>query len=803
MIRSRLFVVRSIVIAALICPLLASLAVAQQKQAGADVKNRIALGRLADGGTVTFVRNGSGQWGIEIAGGGAQRFTQEKPAQIEVYRGNENASQLASGYQSVQKNASAIVAKAKLAGEGSAAFSVEDKWTISGAVLSLDRKVSVTGAEDHAGFFSAIRLVTDSKITWPDADFLAPGLLYGQPRTATTAQGGSAYYKAKRFAIREDLMPAPLFGLSFRDGHWAAVMDMKPRGDTTAEETTALAATQIIDERLQFGALGAREVPEGGIEFGFWLPGTTNEFSGGFSFGGHPAAPITSVVRRRYNPVKAGFTQNYQVGFRFGENASLQGMERDTWRWAWETLKPNVIPIDVESARRALIDHLADRVLEVDGRAGIPFVIDSVSGKPGSFRPALRAGQLPAFLRDQPPSAEREAVIQFARGLGIDVDPKAAELELWPKAILGFCGENIEAAGQFLMEADRDPGPRGQRMRKLGLEIIDSFLRLVPSSPVLAGEGFDIRTGKPSAARGEQVFTLRATGEDMRNMVDIYRRERAAGRLHPEWIAWVKSYADWLLTQQREDGSFPESWQGGSGDVTDSSGGTTYAAVPLLVRMNKETGEKKYLDTAARAADYIWAAYGSKGVYIGATGGDVADKEAGMISTEAFLDLYDCTREPKWLERAQEAASYAETYIWLWNVPMIPELPDSELGWKHGVSTVGVTGIGTNVPGGADEYLDWAVPYYARLYKITGDEHDLDVARILLHNTKSMLALPGRTYDMLGPGWQQEHWHMGPGIRGLGAHRTWLPWISVNHLHGITALEEFDPVLYRQLADSK
>ena len=84
--------------------------------------------------------------------------------------------------------------------------------------------------------------------------------------------------------------------------------------------------------------------------------------------------------------------------------------------------------------------------------------------------------------------------------------------------------------------------------------------------------------------------------------------------------------------------------------------------------------------------------------------------------------------------------------------------------------------------------------------KYTGDSHYLDVARVLLHGTKAMLALPGHTYDLLGPGWQQEHWRMGPGARGIGAHRTWLPWISVNHLHGITGLEEFDKALYRRLA---
>jgi hypothetical protein len=773
---------------------------AQQTQQGTTVGNRIIAGRLANGAAVAFVRADAGDWGIEISGGAAQPLTQAKPAQIEIYRGNDNVSDLAAGYQSVQKQAGAVIAKAKVTSSGQASFAVEDQWKISGEVLSLDRKVSVTGTEDKAGFLSAIRLSTTPTLTWPDADYFAPGLLYGEPRTRATAPGGSLHYSARRFSIREDELPAPIFGLSFRDGRWAAVMDLAPRGDTSQAETTAQATTPIIDEELRFGALGAREVPGGGVDFGFWLPGTTNEFSGGFGFGGRPATPVTSLVRRRYNPVKAGFSQSYQVGFRFGDGASLLGMERDAWRWAWQVLNPKTTPIDVEVARRALVDHLADRVLSVDDRAGIPFVIDSVSGRPGSFRPALLQAQMPNLFRAQPPSPETEAVVNFARGLGIDIDPKAAELELWPKIMMGFCGENIEAAAQMLMEADRDSGPRGQRLRKLGLSIIDSFIRLVPMTPAPAGEGFDLRTGKATAARGEPSLTLRATGEDMRNMVDLYRRERTHEREHPEWLSWVKSYSDWLLTQQREDGSFPESWQGGTGKVTNASGATTYAAVPLLVRMSSETGEKRYLDAAIRAGDFIWTNFGSWGVYVGATGGDIADKESGMLSMEAFLDLYDSTKESKWLERAKRAADYTETYIWLWNVPMAPGLPDSELGWKHGVSTVGVTGIGSNVPGEADEYLDWAVPAYSRLYKATSDEHYLDVARVLLHSTKSMLALPGRTYDLLGPGWQQEHWRLGPGVRGIGAHRTWLPWISVNHLHGITGLEEFDPALYQRLA---
>jgi len=770
--------------------------------------NQLDLGRLQTGATVAFVRDVGGEWGIEISGGGAPRLTQPKPAQIEVFAGGENVRQLAAGYASVQKEPGTIVAKANVAGGGKAAFVVEDRWKVSGAMLLLDRKVSVTGAETNAGFYSAIRFSTAPAVKWEDADYFAPGLLYGEPHTSAGAPGGSLPYRAKLFSIREDYLSAPLFGVSFRDGNWAAVLDPAPRGDTTQAETTAPAATPIIDERIQFGALGAFEASPGGIELGFWLPGTTTEFGGGL--GMREGVTATPVVRRRYHPVKAGFSQSYQVAFRFGKSESFRGMERDAWRWAWESLKPKVTPVDVEVVRHTLTDHLADRVLTVEDRAGIPFVIDAVSGKPGSFRPALmsmsrRGGQTPGATnapagRGGNSLQQNQELADWAKTVGINVDPQAAELELWPKIMMGFCGKNVEVADQLLQESDRDSSPRGQRMRKLGLTIIESLIRIVPMSPAPAAEGFDIRTGKASAVRGAPAFSLRATAEDMRTMVDMFRRERTLGRQHPEWFNWVKAYADWLVTVQREDGSFPANFQGGTGAPTGTSGVTTYTPVPLLVRMTEETGDKKYLNSAIRAADYIWSNFGSKCVFLGATGGDVADKESGMLSLEAFLSLYENTKEPKWLERAETAGSYAESWIWIWNVPMPTGANSSDLGWKPGVPTVGVNGIGANVAGHVDEYLDWAVPSYAKLFKYTGDGHYLDVARVLLHDTKSMLALPGRTYDLLGPGWQQEHWRMGPGVRGIGAHRTWLPWISVNHLHGITGLEEFDKDLYQRLA---
>ena len=126
-------------------------ALAQQKQAGTTADKRMVLGRLENGAAVTFVRADAGDWGIEISGAAVPRMTQPKPAQIEVYRSEGNVRQFAAGYQSVQKEADAVVGRAKVAGGGEAAFAVEDRWKTlgRGAVAQPESKRDQRGGKSR------------------------------------------------------------------------------------------------------------------------------------------------------------------------------------------------------------------------------------------------------------------------------------------------------------------------------------------------------------------------------------------------------------------------------------------------------------------------------------------------------------------------------------------------------------------------------------------------------------------------------------------------------------------------------
>src|SRR5512138_382312 len=179
-------------------------------------------------------------------------------------------------------------------------------------------------------------------------------------------------------------------------------------------------------------------------------------------------------------------------------------------------------PCDVEQMRRVLTDHLAAQAATIEGRTAIPFVLSTGTD-----------------------------TLQWN----------------WTMVAMGFVGKNIECADQLLREGDRDPTERGQRMRQIGLAVISSLIQALPTVPLQA-TGYDLATGKP----WDHVWLapwLRNASEDMRVLMQAYRRERARGRLHPEWRAWVTSYVDWLLKQQRPDGSFPRRWKPGTSEVAE------------------------------------------------------------------------------------------------------------------------------------------------------------------------------------------------------------------------------------------
>lgn len=694
----------------------------------------------------------------------------------------------AMGYTALQIDGLSAIGVATFAGirgGPDARIVVRDHWRLKVCEMSLDREVEVVegGAGGFASEVSLDRFLPRESIVgevnWYSAyqEFI-PGIMYGSLLGLSAKAIGPMGRDAlggQALQMREDRLPIPMAAIRMADGFSFTVLHPKPTGETTKQDSANfIGATSgepspavpliLVDSRFTVGAV--KTTRSGAVHSGSRLP-ESETISLGFVY---PAieAPLTyrgnvypdagvAEPRVLLHPLTPGFTQRYSVLWRVSRSSDTPMLVRDSWRWAWAKMDPQVHAQDIDSARRNLIAQLSSQVEEKLGLTGIT-----------NFRSATSTqGDL---RRDR-------------------------------KTVMGFTGKALETAEYLLWAADAYAEDSAAALyRRQGTAIIDSFVSHLKLDPP-TGEGFNMDSGAVAIAipRNNRVY-LRSFGDDVKATLRAYRRERAAGRRHDSWLAWARTFGDWLLTQQRSDGGVPRAWKPGSGQVAEPSELSSFCAVPLWLLLTEITGDRRYEQAAVRAGEFTWV-FGAQrfGRFTGGTidNPNVIDKEAGTLSLEAYLSLFEATHGMRWLRRASAAASFAETWIYAWDVPM-PVDDDSDTGdWKSGVPTTGVQLIATG-HSLVDEYMSFDVDEFAKLYKYTGDPHNLHVARLLLHDSLAMMAAPGKTYDLQGVGWQQEHWSLAP-WRGHGLHRGWLPWVSTSHLNGMIGLDEFDHLLYLQL----
>lgn len=742
-------------------------------------------GNAVAGVTVSVLKNKDGTFGLSASandGASSARASlfQPEPLRVSFWNGasKNGLAPLRGGYTELREvSRGEWLGLGTLRGKNAATgnepphnaveFGFTDRWTIVDDTLRLHREVSVRG-NAPGGFNSIIVMRIFGAQPWPKMEWFVPGAIYGNSdHLRDNSFGAANYYKPGNYTvwIREDRLPAPLIATRLPNGASVAVLDSSPDGATNSADGLSFTLKPIASEDFRFGSIIAEERPAA-TGIGFAFPGSEGTLTYGPKGQAHETAAV-QLWRYRFSPLKDRFVHRYEVSFRLTTARDTNDLIVSNWRWAWRTLKPQLNPQPIEVLRRCLVDVLMENYVEKDGRAGERFVIAS------------------------------------------EANPKKPASDD-TKIILGFLGYSIGAAEMMLVEADRNPGsPRSQMLRQAAERIITTFLRLPVNPPV--AEGFVLSSGDYAVSQrpitkpltDEADIFLRSFCDDMKSLMRAYEREQRAGRQHPEWLAWVRKFGDWLLTQEKPGGGFPRSWHALTGRLFDGSPTGTFNVIPFYAQLYKNTRYKSYLDAALRAGEFAWNCGHARARFTGGTidNPDVIDKEAATISLEGYLALYNITRDKKWLERSRVAADVAETWMYIWNIPMPSDATQDKIHWPIGQSTVGMQLVATGHTG-ADAYMAWDVESYARLSRETGDPHYMEVARILLHNTKTMVGRPGDNRGTRGPGWQQEHcWLDLP--RGKGRHRAWLPWVTVSHLRGINDLVDYDEELYKQLIAEK
>ena len=521
--------------------------------------------------------------------------------------------------------------------------------------------------------------------------------------------------------MREDRLPLPLVALVDPAANTVlSLTHIKPNGDSFIGDR---GLGPVIDSRMLFGSLGIISNRKPSLAFDF--PGSEGERT---YIAGRSDSPRWA---ERFHAVRSGARQEYELSIAWSHAPSFAAAVATVWQDAYGRFPQQLSAVDQGIVYAAGIEVLNKYWKDYDGVPGFPFSV------------ALPDGSI------------KEESLQ-----------------------MGFVGQQIPAAVHLLRCGLENKKPELERK---GAAIIDFWTQQSASEAGVLRTWHDVR---PNRWRDYGTF-LRIACDGAVGVLNGWKLMTQHGENRPEWLAFCESWGDWLVSHQNPDGSFFRQYDFNGVPLQDTKFNTTHP-IRFLVDLSKATGKKEYEAAAINAGAFSQRTVHEDYKYVGGTpdNPDVVDKEAGLIAIDAFLALYDVTKDPRWLACAEQAACYAETWMYCWDVPMVAG--DEKSDFPKGESTVGMSLISTG-HSGADSFMAYYPFVYLRLYLYTGKTHYRDVAALMLCNTKQLQDLNGR---------------LGYAVKGLHTEamtiavarghsvRLWLPWLTVAALDPLVDLRD-------------
>lgn len=595
-----------------------------------------------------------------------------------------NSETLNGYYATVKQEKEALVCDARLKSLHGTVFRIKDVFTPEiKDHFSLCREVTVekVGKEDRF-FNSYFGLTLQKKTSVNDFEFFVPGIWY---RDNQCLKPGflAADYSDNYFYFREDRLPLPL--VSAREKASGLAFDMVHLNANPETFYGENGLNRIVDERMQFGSLGFSETDTHSVLFVF--PGIEGEKT----YVGRIPGTERKGFAYRSHPVEANMKHAYTLSFGFNRTANFPEQVETVWKQTWDRYNPTVHKVDVKDAYEASIEVLDAYLLNLNGAPGWPFSIYLPNG--------------------------------IARAYNYQ---------------MGFIGFQISNA-YFLLKKGLDTGNR--KYVHEASEVIDFWVNNSQLESGLLKTWADAYVDRKPTWRDYETY-MRVTAGGMEGMMGAWNTMRKHGIDKPEWLNYCKKYADWLVRNQEEDGSFYIRYDWKTGKPNHDSKYTTTNDIRFLVELYFVTHDKRYWDAALKAGEFSYDFIHHDYLYVGGVidNPNVKDRESGQMAIYAFLALYDMTKDVKWREAALQAARYTETFMFSYNVPMA--INDTLTDFPKQIDIIGQTLIATG-HSGIDNGLAFSSFQYYRMYLLTGDKHLLHVARLIQNNTLRIMDLDG------------------------------------------------------------
>jgi hypothetical protein len=702
----------------------------EQLQAGTRTLTKVDTGCKIDGEaqTLSFIPTDDGFITHMDCFGQSYEPHDGSMVMIEVWQtGFTSKSTYTAYYDSIRANEScdSVMAYGMVTSNGGSQFLIVDTYTTSPRrpSLRLNREITVkTKGAKDVAFNSYLMIRKNAPQTYTDNDYYMPSLVFKDGSNLTDVAIGSDW-KEDWILAREERMGLPI--TMMRDKKTGVALSITDYNLNPATLNNDWGNEHLSSNYFNYCSLGYN-LQGNSPAVAYCYPG---------SEGGHTYSNGASVVgwSRRSTPVARTYKQKYTLEIMATKSESYALAQRDHWRAAFDLYSPEELDVDSKTVLDVSLQTLDHYWLKSEGAPGFPFSVYCSTGK---------------------------------------VNETSFDM--------GFVGMQA-ACGYYLYRYGLDHG--NETYRKKGEQVLDFWANKSANSVGMPRIWYDISPWNSFRNYND----LRNMQGGMEPMLLAWScAEAAHPGSHPNWLKFCKNAAEWMLKQQKTDGSFPKAYDN-NGAVIDNGTYLTSNILRFLTAMYGVTGKDKYRQAVVKAGNWCLKNITADCKYIGSVIDNpyVKDRESGQKMIEAMLACYDLTHEQKYLDAAQEAAYYTVSYMYAWNIPW-ENGTTLAMPWPKKKTTVGITIIATG-HSGADCGFSYNSFEYLRLYILTGDDYFLRIARLLEKNTKQTMNYDG-TLKYPYKGLQREAircvTHRGDGVE------LWLPWCTASALDPLFRMED-------------
>ncbi len=656
-------------------------------------------------------------------------YEQYNPIIVELVNADNSTTWIANKYSSLTQQGDDVLCTATITTPGNAKLEFKDtyKKLTNDGTFQVQRHVKVMQTGSEKGFATRIGFERSISESISNYDFFVPSVWYKQNSYVPANALASSMYD-EFYWFREDRLPLPLFmAREIASGNTFSVYHKDADGSTFTGED---GLNRIIDGRMKFASVGMQNKSKPLI--GITYPGSEGERTGVYGM-----SASNNRWALRSHPLTANYEQNYTAVFSLTKEADYVSAMKNTWQKYYQMANPPIYNVDLNTVYNDQIQLLNRYWKKINNAPGFPFRIQLDGNVPNSDYNYL----------------------------------------------MGFTGQQISNAAILIREGIIS---NNISLKQKGEDVAEWWANNAIHTNGAVRTWYD---PYPQTWRTNMLTYNRVLGDAMQGLLWAWNYEKKSGVNKPNWLQTCMSVANWVISKQGSDGSFPRAINYVTNTIQESEKTNTSHIIPFLVELYFATNDNTYKQAATNAGNYIYNDSHINFKYVGGTpdNPNVPDKEAASMALRAYLALYDLTKEAKWLDAAKQAGYYYQTWVFAWNVPIPSD--DMQAKFPKNRSTSGLSVI-ASAGNGSDSYAAIDAFGFYRLYLYTNDNQFLNIAKLLLRNTKQAVNWD-RANPIAGYG--------DPGIlieamsvtipRGQGVN-YYLPWQAYNYVEPMVLFKD-------------